>query len=176
MVDTKGVETQRASNTVADSPSSPDSPGLPGSQQQPERRGDDLVLTIRHYTTHLAQPHWLIPLIGLVETFEGLPVEDEQESMAAELLVILGDLYLLSHDMPMDADGLQMRLARRLSELPIWDYRVCTVDPPRTYWNPLKETYSSFSQDRETVCRIQRDSHPATDVIRTWLQEAFKGC
>ena len=140
-----------------------------------ESSGHSQELTIRHYTTQLSQPHWFIPLVGLLEIFEDVPVDDEQDSMGAELQVILSDLYLLSQDMPMASGRLLMRLTKRLSVLTIWAYRVSTVQTPREHWNPLKETYRSFSKGRETICHIQQDSYPATDIIRTWLQETLSG-
>lgn len=128
--------------------------------------------TFQHSLTialdRLQRPHWQVPLQDLVAQFDGIPEYDDIDihNEVLNVLLSLADALLDDPELPLEA-----LLAIRLSKIEVWTLRA-TIG--RKTWNPIEESFQSFTQAGEAQISQSNSAYPAEDIIKRWARDRLQ--
>lgn len=128
--------------------------------------------TFQHSLTialdRLQRPHWQIPLQDLVAQFDGIPEYDDIDihNEVLNVLLSLADALLDDPELPLEA-----LVAIRLSKMEVWTLRA-TIG--RKTWNPIEESFQSFTQTGKAQISQSNSAYPAEDIIKRWARDRLQ--
>jgi len=123
---------------------------------------------IRKELDRINKPNWVYTVKTLEENFHGYPLNEDQMPASA----ILNILKSLEPD-----NNVEERFLNRVHNLDCFTYRAYYLDETNNneaiYWNPLVETFETFSKN--SPINYQTDvEYPATDIINQWIWKQIK--
>lgn len=116
----------------------------------------------------LQKPDWQVPLQELVGQFDDIPEYDDIDihNEVLNVLLSLADALLDDPELPLEA-----LVAIRLSKMEVWTLRA-TIG--RKTWNPIEESFQSFTQAGKAQISQSNSAYPAEDIIKRWARDRLQ--